>query len=129
MKRIPTKHASTKLERAALRWINDLATDYDTGAAGVVKDLFYGGCQSGIVSELIYYRDTVKFYRKHKADISELLTDALDSTGFKGLGELFGDKWDDSDPLASDDMNQNLLAWFGFEEAARNVCNRAGIDC
>jgi hypothetical protein len=22
----------------------------------------------------------------------------------------------------------NFLAWYGFEEAARNVCNRAGIE-
>lgn len=59
MKRIPKKFATTKLERAALRWINDRATDYETGAAGVVKDLMYGGCQSGMVGELIYYRGWV----------------------------------------------------------------------
>lgn len=25
------------------------------------------------------------------------------------------------DPLAQDDFNQNLLAWFGFEETLRNI--------
>ena len=35
--------------------------------------------------------------------------------------ELFGDKWDKEDPLAQDDYNQNLLAWFGFEETLRNI--------
>jgi hypothetical protein len=128
MKRIALKYATTKLERAALRWINGRAADYETGAAGAVKDLLCGGCQSGMVSELIYYRDTVKFYRKHKTDISALLKDVLENSGCKGPAELFGDKWESNDPLASDDMNQNLLAWFGFEEAARNVCSRAGLD-
>ena len=35
--------------------------------------------------------------------------------------DLFGDKWDDGDPFARDVLNQNLLAWFGFEETMRNI--------
>ena len=32
-----------------------------------------------------------------------------------------GNKWNKEDPLAQDDYNQNLLAWFGFEETLRNI--------
>lgn len=34
---------------------------------------------------------------------------------------MFGDKWDEEDPLAQNTFNQNLLAWFGFEETLREV--------
>ena len=34
---------------------------------------------------------------------------------------MFGESWDKEDPLAIDIHNQNLLAWFGFEEALRNI--------
>ena len=58
----------------------------------IFTDVLHNGCCSGVVSELIYYYDTVRFY-----------------------------KWDKEDPLAQDDFNQNLLAWFGFEETLRNI--------
>ena len=127
MKKLQSKYATNRLERAALRWLNSKGQHYENGAAGAYKDLAYGGCQSGMVSELIYYTDTVKFYKRHRADIHALLKDMLSDVG-GSPAELFGDKWDQGDPLASDIYNQNLLAWFGFEEAARNVAARAGIE-
>ena len=131
MKRLTVK-AETRLEGAARAWINRQAADYNSGVEGVLKDLFYGGCSSGMVSELIYTRDCVKFYQKHRRDISELLKQALDDTGCGGPGELFTNpncmEWDKSDPLAQEDGNRNLLAWFGFEEAARRLAERQGIE-
>jgi hypothetical protein len=41
---------------------------------------------------------------------------------------LFGDKWDKTDPLARDSGNQNLLAWFGFEETARMIAGKEGYE-
>ena len=118
----------TRLERAVARWIRACATDYDGDLRGPLKDLFYGGCESGMVSELIYYCDTLKFYKAHKVDIHVLLRDAMSDYGFSDPAKIFGEKWDKEDPLANDSHNQNLLAWFGFEEAARNLANRAGYD-
>ena len=40
------------------------------------------------------------------------------------MAELFGDKWNNDDPLALDAMNQNLLAWFGFETVASNLMDK-----
>ena len=45
----------------------------------------------------------------------------MDECGIYAPSELFGDKWDNEDPLAIDYYNQNLLAWFGFEETMRNL--------
>ena len=100
------------------KWIKEEAENYDGDKQAVLKDLMYGGCQSGMVGHLIYHTDTVKFYETHKAEISALLYETLEGTGCSPA-ELFGDKWDAEDPLALETQNQNLLAWFGFEETAR----------
>lgn len=42
-------------------------------------------------------------------------------TGIYNLSDLFGERWDSEDPLATDTYNQNLLAWFGFEETLRII--------
>lgn len=117
----------TRLERAALRWLNSSGEGYEgSGWRGAYRDLERGGCQSGMVSGLIYYRDTMKFYRKYEQEIDALLSEMMADMGAKGPGELFGEKWDSDDPLGKGDLNRNLLAWFGFEEAARVVARTGG---
>jgi len=73
------------------------------------------------VGFLIYYHNTVAFYKKYQDEINKLLSDAMNDSGLYDLSELFGDKWDKEDPLIRDCSNQNLLAWFGFEETLRNI--------
>lgn len=124
-KRIPKQENETKLQRVVRVWLNNRGTDYDNGWRGAYKDLAYGGCQSGLVNHLIYYTDTVRFYKRHQSEIDSLLKDILSDTG-NSISELFGDKWDDDDPLAREQFNQNLLAWFGFEETARNIAHANG---
>lgn len=109
---------TTPLQRHVAKWLRETGSDYDDGPDGAYHDLMYGGCQSGMVGHLIYYSDTVKFYRKHRREIDTMLAEACQSTGY-APPELFGDKWDGDDPLAREQHNQNLLAWFGFEETAR----------
>lgn len=123
MKRIPRSAATTKLERAALQWLNDKGTDYDDGAAGAAHDLFYGGCSSGIVSHLVYTVDCEKFARQHIEDIFNLAQDQAEEFGNKNAFELLA-----GCNGADNGSSLNFLAWYGFEEAARNVCNRAGIE-
>ena len=76
-----------------------------------------------MVTHLIYYTDTVRFYRRHAREIDAMLTELLDDCSGT-VTDLFRE-WDTSDPLARDTHNQNLLAWFGFEETARRVYERA----
>lgn len=105
------------LKEAAKEWIEEKIADGYTKQEAI-DELMSHGCQSGMVPGLIYYTDTTKFFEEHKAEINELLKDTLWSTGL-GTAELFGDKWDTNDPLCMDTTNQNLLAWFGFEETVR----------
>lgn len=104
-----------KIKTAVENWLNSYPEDERLTA---LEDLASHGCESGMVGELIYYSDTTAFYERHCAEISALLVEALDNAGCKSPAELFGDKWDSTDPLALDVQNQNLLAWFGFEETA-----------
>lgn len=130
-KRITVKPES-RIERHVKAWINAQATEYpDTGAEGVLKDLFYGGCSSGYVGHLIYTSDCVKFFAKYRREISAMLTEIVQDTGSQPA-ELFNNpgcaiQWDSSDPLAQEDSNRTLLAWFAFEEAARKLADRQGI--
>ncbi len=109
----------SNLQNTVKEWINE---QIEEGYTSCVDDLLQNGCQSGMVSELIYYSDTVAFFRRHKKEINELLSDCLDGCGCT-VDELFGHKWDGSDPLAEDTQNQNLLAWFAFEETAQRVAH------
>lgn len=104
---------------------NARAAEYDKGLEGVFSDLSRG-CSTGIVSHLIYYKETLAFYRKHRAEIDGLLYDLINEGAINSPADLNG--WDKSDPLARDTNNQNLLAWFGFEETARVLANRADIE-
>jgi hypothetical protein len=127
-----TCKAETRLERHVKRWANERASDYpDSGVEGVLEDLFYGGCSSGMVGHLIYTTDCVKFFATHRRDISALLAEMVQDTG-QQPHELFSNprslQWDKDDPLAQEDNNRNLLAWFGFEEAARRLSDRQGLD-
>ena len=85
-----------------------------------ITDLQQGGCQSGLVPELTYYRDTLAFYNRHKDEINQLLAETLKDLGLSSQAKLFID-WDPSDPLALEVHNQNLLAWFAFEETVYHV--------
>jgi len=80
------------------------------------------GLSSGVVNGLIYYSETTAFYQSFKVEISQLLYALLDDAGLS-IAELFGDKWDEKDPLALEDTNQNLLAWFAYEEVAEKLRN------
>ena len=128
-KHLPPNRGETKLEKHARCWLNDKSKAYGSNVESVLEDLFRNGCVSGMVNHLISYHDTNDFFLKHRAAISTLLSDALDDAGCS-VSELFGDKWDNVDPLASEPCgtNRNLLAWFGFEEAARQAAYYANIE-
>jgi len=118
--------ANNKLEKKVINVL------LDKGIAGeiesYIKDLMYGGCESGMEGSLIYYSDTVSFYKKYQKEIKAILRESLSETGYTSPKELFGDKWDDEDIFAEDTLNQNLLAWFGFEETVKKIAYQLEMD-
>ena len=85
-----------------------------------MEELQQHGCISGMIGELIYYDETIKFFDEYKEEINEMLSDVMEGTGCS-IEELFGDKFDKNDPLILDYSNKNLLAWFGFEETVNKI--------
>lgn len=68
------------------------------------EEVLYGGCQSGIVVELIYYYQTEKFFDEYHEEIFEIYNDyQADSL------------------LYNFELSKNNLAWFGFEETLRHI--------
>ena len=118
--KILKRKTDNKLTKRVCDYVIDEWNDYND-KKHIFTDVLYHGCQSGMVGFLIWYSDTTAFYKKYKDEINKLLYAVQASTGLYGMKDLFGKKWDEEDPLAIEDYNQNLLAWFGFEETLRNI--------
>lgn len=88
--------------------------DKKYGAKGYINDLFQHGCVSGMVSSLIYYSDTKEFYNDFESEITEIVED-LEQQGCEPLSNK-------TYPLS------NFLAWLGYEEMARKVAYKLGIE-
>lgn len=114
------RNTKNPLTKHVCNYVINRWSDYDN-KKHIFTDVLAHSCQSGIVGELIYYTDTVRFYKQYRQEINELLYDLMNGTGLYAPSELFGSRWDKEDPLAQDTYNQNLLAWFGFEETLRNI--------
>ena len=102
-------------------YVLDKWDNYSNNRRAIFSDVLEHGCVSGVVGHLIYYADTTKYYKDHKDEINTLLYDTLSEYGSTNPSDIFGDKWDKEDPLALETQNQNLLAWFGFEETMRKL--------
>ena len=73
-----------------IEWIESRIEDYDN-IEDIFNDLFTGGCESGIVTDLIYYEDTLNFYNKHKYEIEIFIDEILeieDVETLEGIQEL-----------------------------------------
>ncbi len=72
------------------------------------------GCSSGVVSSLIYYRDTTAFFKKFEKEIGCLVSEMIQEGLINDIRDLNG--YDPEDPFCNDIYNQNLLAWLAYEE-------------
>jgi len=123
------KNTSSKLEKKVASMLKEKVTrgGYDS-LRSVMKDVITHGLQSGIISDLIYYSDTLKFYKTYKKEILSLLREQMNEMGVYDPSQLFGNNWDKDDAMAQDTQNQNLLAWFSFEDITRQLANQLGYD-
>lgn len=89
-----------EVAKEALSYGDDIPTFF--------SDLLNHGCQSGMVSGLIYYHDTHTFYDTHYQEIEELRGE---------LEHVFGE------PLRPKGDLKNWFAWLAFEETARSLAD------
>ena len=62
-----------------------------------LDEILRNGLQSGVISELIYYKDTLAFYKKYKKEILTLLKETLYQYGSNSPIDIFGKNWDNED--------------------------------
>ena len=72
----------------------------------LVKEIVTYGCQSGIVSALIAYSDTEKFFDNHSNEIFELIED-MKQEGLMDMNNF--------------ELSKNNLAWFAFDTLAQEI--------
>ena len=68
------------------------------------EEVLYGGCQSGVVVEMITYQQTHYFFDRNYEEIFDLYNEYVKE------GILF-----------NFELSKNNLAWFGFEETLRHI--------
>jgi hypothetical protein len=92
----------------------------------LISDVATYGCSGGIISELIYHEDTVKFHDKHEDEIWDELSNMADDLGetipfmisnFRGCKNV-----------DSAETFKNLLAWWVCEVIAQRIMNEREDD-
>ena len=95
--------------------IDYILEDYQTDdeIENFFSDLLNHGCQSGMISTLIYYDDTKQFFIKYIDEINELIERLEDELG---------------ESIKAEGNRLNFYSWLAFEETARNIANELKLD-
>lgn len=92
--------------------INDLTDlDNDEEIKGYINDVLTYGCQSGIVTSLIYTSDTKNFTKNYLDECLEILNEL-----FQEIGDLVF-------PIDS-----NRIAWLAYEKTLRDLVIELDLD-
>ena len=86
--------------------LNEIEGIEDDEILSTVEEIVTYGCQSGIVSALITYSDTEKFFNNHANEIFELIED-MRQEGIINMNNF--------------ELSKNNLAWFAFETIAQEI--------
>ena len=86
--------------------LNEIEGIEDDEILSTVEEIVTYGCQSGIVSALITYSDTEKFFNNHSNEIFELVED-MRQEGMIDMNNF--------------ELSKNNLAWFAFETIAQEI--------
>jgi hypothetical protein len=99
--------------------IEKLLFDNEKESENFISDVAKHGCVNGIVSELIYYRDTVKFYDENEELVWQILFACAESMDTSILKML--DSHDKN--IMSLCAFKNLCVWFAVDMTAIKICN------
>jgi hypothetical protein len=77
------------------------------------SDLQQHGCISGMISSLVYYKDTEEFFHKHYEEIIDLKTEFEEATG---------------ESLKIPHQVANYLSWFSFEYEGQKLTKELGFE-
>ena len=78
---------SNRLTNHVLDYYIDESVDYESpdDLLKSMEDLQQHGCVSGMIGELIYYDDTIKFFDEYKDEINDILSNVIEGTGCSAI--------------------------------------------
>lgn len=119
-----TKHADTALKKVVAA--DAINSEYEDPCK-YLAEVAQHGCQSGMVGNLVYYADTVAFYTAHTEDIWDILSEDAEGTGVTPILKMLG-QLPAANDVGSHEQFCNLLAWYGYETAARQLTDAVELD-
>jgi len=119
------KGAKTELQKEVQKILNDMVYDGYT-IENILSDLFCSGCISGMINKLVWFNQTEAWFEKYKETINTMIANNIFETKLT-ISDMFKE-FDAEDPLCLEQNNQNLLAWFSFEETARELADINKIE-
>jgi hypothetical protein len=118
---------STPLRKHVRDWIiMEAEGSYAGNIEMVFKDLFPGGCGSGIVGHLVYNDDCKTFFKRYRTEIAQTLNEWVEAYGSIDAAMTA------TCPLRTDPLCYNIYTivfatHFVFEHIARDIATRAQI--
>lgn len=109
IKKIKNLSFETGLEKEVSQIVVYHLKDYEEATA-FFDDLNENGCVSGMITELIYYKDTYAFYDRHYHDIEKIRAELEYGV-----------------PVPLRDDHKNYYAWLGFEYTAYKIGEKIGV--
>ena len=92
--------------------LNDLLNfDSDEAIKDYISDVLQYGCQSGIVTSLIYTKDTKNFVKTYLNECLEILDNVIQEIG-----------------KPSFTIDSNSIAWLSYEETLKNLVMELDLD-
>lgn len=76
------------------------------------------GCESGTVTSLIYYTDTVKFFNNFNDEIYDMIDGTF---GAQSVLEMLQQKCNLTDIIMGTDIVKNYLAWMTYETVCSDI--------
>lgn len=114
-------------DNAMYKWViddvMDSVIDYegdnmDEKLKSRLEEITEHGCQSGTVSSLIYYTDTVKFFDNFNDEIYDMVEDVF---GAEATLEMLQRHCELIDIVMGADTVKNYLAWMAYEVTCSNI--------
>ena len=96
------ENSESELKKAVLESLIDKAEECETNEEiiGMVNDIVSYGCASGIVPDMMFYRDTESFFDTHSEEIFDLLNESI-AEGLTDANNI--------------EFSKNNLAWWAYE--------------
>lgn len=96
------ENTESELKKAVLESLIDKAEECETNEEiiGMVNNILAYGCASGIVLDMMFYRDTENFFNTHSEEIFDLLNESI-AEGLTDANNI--------------EFSKNNLAWWAYE--------------